>query len=361
MRRLILLLLITAILFLLSCRTGSDLRVSEIDPWLNQMAGSIDPTVSISGKWQDSDYNYDETRFNPFGWGKGWGKGDFEQKGRDITGFLGDYVVKGVISGKEAYLVFTYGGSVYYTTRLELKNDFELIGNYYSSNDRQQSAPYPMALKRVKGGPSPVMEGSKSVEFFTLKSPATSKFELAKVNEAIITIKTQHGHGSGFIINSEGYALTNYHVIEGSKTITALLKGGKPIPAELVNVHGEVDLALIKLAGDEYDYLPLGDSTKIKTGIDVYAIGTPVSLGLPNSISKGIISGFRKLKQPEITLVQTDASINPGNSGGPLVNMNGEVLGVTALKINKPGIEGLGFAISIDDAKRYLNLKEKSE
>ncbi len=99
--------------------------------------------------------------------------------------------------------------------------------------------------------------------------------------------------------------------------------------------------------------------TSVKTGMDVYAAGALVSLGLSNSLSKGIISGLRTIKEFNITLLQTDASVSPGNSGGPLINMEGEVFGIVALKITFPGVEGLGFAISIDDVKESLGLKPK--
>lgn len=166
--------------------------------------------------------------------------------------------------------------------------------------------------------------------------------------KAVIAIKTQMGHGSGFVINKEGYAITSFHVIEGMHTIDAILSDGKIIQAHVASTHPDNDLALIKLSGSGYDYLPLGDINKVAVGSTVYAIGTPVLLDLAQSVSKGIVSGYRKL--PELTLVQTDASVNPGNSGGPLIDEKGKVLGIVASKLVKYGIEGLGFAISINDA-----------
>ena len=151
MRRLLLLSLLIASLLMLSC-THFTLQVAEVDSWLIEKAGDKTPTVNISGKWQDweTDYNYDEKRFNPFGWGTGWGKGAFDQKGKNITGIMGVYVIKGIVSGNRVYLVFISGGSVHYTANFEMIGDNELLGTYYSSSDIQQSKPYPMGFKRMK-------------------------------------------------------------------------------------------------------------------------------------------------------------------------------------------------------------------
>jgi hypothetical protein len=212
--------------------------------------------------------------------------------------------------------------------------------------------------KLIDQPPQKVSE-QKPIAFQTIKNNKSTKLIFNEILKAIISIKTESGHGSGFIINDDGYAITNYHVIEKSNKITAFLKGWKPIDAKLVKMDPSKDLAIIKLAGEEYDFLPLGVNSNINLGMDVYAIGAPITIGLSHSISKGILGGIRKLKELNMTLLQTDASINPGNSGGPLLNENGEVIGIVALKIAESGVEGLGFAISIDDAKRFLNLVEK--
>lgn len=219
----------------------------------------------------------------------------------------------------------------------------------------------PSAYSETKpNAPLPQMPiRTKPISFLGIKDKKTKKLNFDELLKAVISIKTESGHGSGFIINDEGYAVTNYHVLENSKKITAFLKGWKPINAELIKIDADKDLAIIKLAGEEYDYLPLGDNSGIKLGMDVYAAGAPISMGLSHSISKGIIGGIRKIKELDLTLLQTDASINPGNSGGPLLNEYGEAIGIVALKIAESGVEGLGFAISIDDAKRFLNLAEK--
>lgn len=171
----------------------------------------------------------------------------------------------------------------------------------------------------------------------------STKSTIEAASDAIFAIKTEDGHGSGFIINEEGYALTNYHVIEGRSQFDAIFMDGKIIRVNVVDVRQEQDLALLKLSGRNYPYLVIGKKESINLGEEVYAIGTPVLLGLSHSVSKGIISGIRNVDR--YTLLQTDASINPGNSGGPLIDNEGRAIGVVSLKLVGEKLEGLGFAI----------------
>lgn len=202
-------------------------------------------------------------------------------------------------------------------------------------------------------------EGGAPINFYKAKAGESREIDIEEVNKASVAIKTESGHGSGFIINPEGYAVTNYHVVAGRNIFDALLKGGKPIDAQVIRTNPDKDLALIKLVGEEYDYLPLGDSREAKVGDVVYVVGTPLDLDYANSLTKGVLSGIRKDKKLGITYLQTDAAVNLGNSGGPLINMQGEVVGVVSQRLFASEAEGLAFAISIDDAKKYLNLKEE--
>jgi hypothetical protein len=136
MRRLILFSLLIGVSLILSCSFG--LRMAGVDSWLNKVGGTESPTVDISGEWQDTNTGM-----------MGWGEGYFDQKGRNITGSLGDYVIKGVVSGNTADLVIIYFGSVHFTAKLELINN-SLRGFYYSYRDEKQSTGYNMALKRIQ-------------------------------------------------------------------------------------------------------------------------------------------------------------------------------------------------------------------
>lgn len=197
---------------------------------------------------------------------------------------------------------------------------------------------------------------------YCLFAEGTDKKDLNDVDKALIAIESESNHGSGFLINSEGYAITNYHVVKDKKSVTSYLTGEKPINAEVMLTVPDKDLAVIKLAGKKYDFLKLANAKNIKVGDEVYVAGAPLSIGLMNSLSKGIVSGLREVedKDRKITLIQTDASVNPGSSGGPLIDKNGNVIGIVALKSSVYNTEGLGFAISIEDAKKFLNLKEEA-
>ena len=151
-----------------------------------------------------------------------------------------------------------------------------------------------------------------------------------------------------------GYALTNYHVVAGRSRFDAIFKDGKVIRVNVIDTKPELDLALLKLTGTNYPYLVFCEKEMIELGEEVYAIGTPLVLGLSHSISKGVVSGIRDIDK--YTLIQTDAAINPGNSGGPLIDEDGKVLGIVSLKIVGQGVEGLGFAISVDEAINGFNM-----
>lgn len=276
--------------------------------------------------------------------------GDYSECGFTINWELYDKQARKVIYKRQTDGYSKLSGVNLQVNSVALRNSFRSL---LSQNN------FVEFVRGYINNPDLLAEGSEPIKFSKLKKKRNEKLNIAELNNAIIAIKTDNGHGSGFIINSEGYAITNYHVIANSNIVDALMKGGKPIEAQVIRTDPDKDLALIKLRGEEYDYLPLGELDNIKIGMDVYAVGAPIFLELSNSLSKGILSGKRKMKDFDITLLQTDVAVNPGNSGGPLINMDGEVIGVVALKIAMSGVEGLGFAISIDDVIKYLNLQEK--
>ncbi|MDR3553999.1 MAG: Do family serine endopeptidase [Syntrophobacteraceae bacterium] len=160
------------------------------------------------------------------------------------------------------------------------------------------------------------------------------------------------GLGSGVILDASGHILTNYHVVGGATKIRVVLADGREFSGKSVKVVGtdsKTDLAVIQIIGDgSFPYLPLGNSDQVKVGQWVVAIGQP--RGLSESVTQGIISAKHRtgLSEPSSyqDFLQTDAAINPGNSGGPLMNLNGEVIGINSAIISKSGgFEGLGFAI----------------
>lgn len=157
--------------------------------------------------------------------------------------------------------------------------------------------------------------------------------------------------GSGVIITGDGYVVTNNHVVEGARSISVVLADGRRLPARLVGVDKPTDLAVIKLDGRGFPAAELGDSDLLRVGETVVAIGSPISDEFRGSVTQGIVSGLKRtiqLSSRTLELIQTDAVINPGNSGGPLANSEGKVIGINALKIDHPQVEGMGFAVPIN-------------
>ena len=164
---------------------------------------------------------------------------------------------------------------------------------------------------------------------------------------------TQEGAGSGWIIDENGYIVTNNHVVEGAQSITVTLDDGRTFPAAIVGTDFLTDLAVVKIEAENLVRASEGDSSELVLGEWVLAIGN--SLGLGVTPSEGIVRslGASITISPGQTLhdlIGTSAAINPGNSGGPLVNMWGEVVGITSVKISMVGVEAMGWAISIDSA-----------
>jgi serine protease Do len=167
--------------------------------------------------------------------------------------------------------------------------------------------------------------------------------------------QTQSGAGSGWIIDKNGIIVTNNHVVEGAKKVTVALADGRTFQVDPANVYRDpsTDMAIIKIDAKDLPAASLGDSTKLRVGDWVVAIGNPLGLGL--RAKQGIVSGLKvslsvEQGQPLDDLIETSAAINPGNSGGPLANMSGQVIGITSAKISAVGVEGLGYAISIKTA-----------
>jgi serine protease Do len=165
--------------------------------------------------------------------------------------------------------------------------------------------------------------------------------------------------GSGFVLSSDGYIVTNHHVIEGADRIVVVLDSGDEIDAQVVGTDSKTDLALLKVEpSKELPSAPLGDSNEVRVGDWVMAIGNP--FGLDHTVTVGILSakGRNINSGPYDDFLQTDASINPGNSGGPLIDVQGRVVGINTA-INAAG-QGIGFAIPINMAKELLpQLREK--
>ena len=178
-----------------------------------------------------------------------------------------------------------------------------------------------------------------------------------------ITKSGTEGAGSGIVITADGYISTNYHVVEDAKKITVIASNNKKYEAEYIDGDEINDIAVLKVSAKGLTPAILGDSSSVKVGERVMAIGTPYSVSYAGSMTAGHISGVDRqyaVKNDNGTvnkilkLLQTDTSVNPGNSGGPLFNMNGEVIGVVTMKIAGSNYEGMGFALPIDGVKSMI-------
>lgn len=192
-----------------------------------------------------------------------------------------------------------------------------------------------------------------------------------KVSPSVVSIVasslTSQGQasGSGVIMSSDGYVITNAHVVTDENTnqtvdkVTVMTADGMQHAAEIIGVDHQTDLAVLRITdGGTFTPAEFGDSSKIKAGEKAYAIGSPGGVQLANSITSGSISAISRditIDDRVMTLIQTDASINPGNSGGALINKYGQVIGITSAKLGISYYEGLGFAIPIDSAKEVVD------
>jgi len=163
----------------------------------------------------------------------------------------------------------------------------------------------------------------------------------------------QQGAGSGWVIDRNGIIVTNNHVVEGARTVTVTVSDGRAFQADEVRTDSFTDLAVLKIQSNNLPAASIGDASKLRVGDWVVAIGNPLGLGI--SAKEGIVSRFEvpisvSEGQTLYDLIETSAAINPGNSGGPLVNLAGEVIGITSAKIAQVGVEGLGYAININSA-----------
>lgn len=170
----------------------------------------------------------------------------------------------------------------------------------------------------------------------------------------------EQGSGSGIIISEDGYVVTNQHVIDNASEVEVVLNTGTTYTAKIIGQDTKTDLAVLKIDPKEEKITPatLGDSTTLQVGELAVAIGNPMGMEFSGSVTSGIISAVNRtmtIENRTYNLIQTDAAINSGNSGGALINRFGEVIGINSVKLSSSGVEGMGFAIAISEAKPIIN------
>jgi S1-C subfamily serine protease len=197
------------------------------------------------------------------------------------------------------------------------------------------------------------LDKSLTSELNELKASTSSDFSgiIEDSIKSVVTVRTDIGQGTGFIIGKEGYIVTNAHVLSGGRTVYILDYEQNEHLTELIGYDVDWDIALLKIEGN-YPQLELGNSDEIHVGEKVIAIGNP--LGLQFSVSEGIVSAVDRVGMNEVAgYIQTDAALNPGNSGGPLINTKGKVIGINNFKVGSG--ESLGFALESNYIKEVIN------
>ena len=223
----------------------------------------------------------------------------------------------------------------------------------------------PVAAGGLVAGSVSGSNGARLFQGGSSSGPERSVRELvAQVGESVVQVRTPSGLGSGFIINEEGFLITNFHVIEGETQISIEVYHQKEGQLErrsyrqvrIMAMNKFADLALLRIEDKDapkFSRVYLGDSDAMGVGERVFAVGSP--LGLERTVTEGILSTKTRLLQGGLYL-QTTTQINPGNSGGPLFNLRGEVVGVTNMKLTFA--EGLGFAIPVETVKYFLDHRD---
>jgi len=265
------------------------------------------------------------------------------------------------------------GGALYSKFSKELKKQEALIqkaDNYFAvDNFGNKSDNSSKAQDKVEKTALP--EGSAVTEIAKKVGPSVVGIRMTVANPQSqffgIDLGQSEAEGSDVIISSDGYIMTNYHVVEyadpknnssRNTTLEVFLPDDRQTKATFIGGDSKTDLAVIKIDLEDLPVAELGDSSQLQVGELAVAIGNPLGMEFAGSVTAGVISALdRKVTTDDkiLNLIQTDAAINPGNSGGALVNSRGQVIGINTIKISVTGVEGLGFAIPINDAKPIID------
>lgn len=232
----------------------------------------------------------------------------------------------------------------------------------------------PAILGQQDLGQEPGIEQQKQAplpEYTLTENPVVAIAE--RVSPAVVSIvnyqhtgffrQLQPSSGSGVIFDSKnGYIVTNYHVVAGADRLEVIVQGEHEYEGRLVGGDEQTDLAVIQIKADNLPEAVFGDSDQLRVGELAVAIGSPLGTSFDRSVTAGVISALNRQisvagatgQEINLNVIQTDAAINPGNSGGALVNSRGEVIGINSVKVGRADVEGMGFAIPINDAKPII-------
>ncbi len=244
---------------------------------------------------------------------------------------------------------------------------------YFSSMHRVK------VVENSDGTTTQVVESCKSCNSTVIVENGSLSASVEKVYDSVVLIRTYKnsklaGTGSGFIYKTDtkyAYIMTNNHVVDGGTKWTVKTINDEEIEGQVLGKDEYLDLAVVRVDKKSYmNAISIGDNAKLKLGDTVFTVGSPVGEEYFGTVTNGIISGLNRLVEVSVNsstgdwvmeVIQTNAAVNPGNSGGPLLNANGEVVGVISMKFVKDSIEGMGFAIPIDYAVSHVEKLEKGE
>jgi len=184
-------------------------------------------------------------------------------------------------------------------------------------------------------------------------APPAIPSETKTAMNAAVRIETVRSSGSGVVVSDDGFVLTAAHVVGGATTAKVVLADGSDFEAKVVRTNASADLALLQLPETGFPCLRLA-STRSDLGAELYLIGSPGGEALTHTLTRGITSGYRDIE--DWTVLQTDASVNPGASGGPMLTTSGEVVGIASFKLVGQGVEGLGFAVAVEEVDQALEI-----
>lgn len=217
----------------------------------------------------------------------------------------------------------------------------------------------------------------EEIKNVSIVEEGTIKESISKVYDAVWYVETYFGaqkigSGSGFTYKVDeeyGYILTNHHVVDGANKISVTNNNGEVVEAEIMGSDEYADIAVLRIPVESVGLVAsLGESKSMSVGDTVFAVGSPLGSRYIGTVTKGILSGKDRQISVKLTrgyyrmdVIQTDTAVNPGNSGGPLVNINGEVIGVISMKLVEDQIEGMGFAIPIEEVNAVIDSLEKGE
>ncbi len=228
--------------------------------------------------------------------------------------------------------------------------------NLFQNDTQMKISSLSASLLNTRNGLSSLglQVGSINQNITQLKASVSSDFSGIVENaiKSVVTIQTDVAQGSGFFIANGGYVVTNAHVMQGATEAEVITYDGKQHSVSEIGEDTNMDIILLQINDTGYTPLTLGDSDNVQIGEKVIAIGNP--LGLQFSVSEGIVSAINRPGENGLNVyIQTDASLNPGNSGGPLLDVNGNVIGINNFKIN--GSENIGFALESNSIKSTIN------